>query len=168
MTETDGLGSLSHLLWSSPEKVHDPCVTGRKENSPFPGDPGSTPSTAPWFHSCSSRPTSCPGACEQSKHSALSLLKHPSLQQASSHPFAGVRDAESPLSTRLCGGQLCGLRPECLHPVISKGTWLLVAPAYARCPVQVEHKRNAALGGFMKMKMRESAEDPAWRPCHDL
>lgn len=56
-----------------------------------------------------------------------------------------------PLSTRLCGGQLCGLRPECLPPGHWQGnlaTGCSLAPV-PRCPVQVERKRNAALSGLL-------------------
>lgn len=85
-------------LWSSPEKVHGPCVTGRKGKQPLSRKPWEHHhQQPPWFHTCSSLPTPGPGACEQSKRGALSLLKHPSLHEPSSRPFARVRDAKRPL-----------------------------------------------------------------------
>ena len=77
----------------------------------------------------------------------------------------------APLSTRLCGGQLCGLRPECLPPGHWQGNLATgCSPASVpRCPVQVEHKRNAALSGLYEDENEGgSAEDPAWRPLIDL
>ena len=61
-----------------------------------------------------------------------------------------------PFSMRLCGGQLCGLRPECLPPGYWRGNLAigLSLASASCCPMQVEHKRNAALGALMKMKMR--------------
>lgn len=104
--ETDGLGSLSHFL-SGPlrRRLMAPALQEEKENSPFPGDPGSTTNSSP-SGSTRALPSSPPrpGACEQSKHGALSLLKHPSLREPSSRPFAGVRDAERSLFHEIMWG----------------------------------------------------------------
>lgn len=96
--ETDGPGSLSHFL-SGPlrRRLTALALQEEKENSPFPGDPANTTNSSPPGSTRALLSFPRPGACEQSKHGALSSLKHSSLREPSSRPFAGVRDAERPL-----------------------------------------------------------------------